>query len=403
MFYLLIMILGVAVIGMMMPAFLNRRAILLDNPEAQNALIARQRIEEAQSQLSSGESVKGIELETQSILVDDLQRQQATPTKIISPFLSLTISLVVPVLGLLIYGYLGSPNPIPTRSEASAVTQSTDGSSLDIEILLTQLEEKIAQEPENAKGWELAARTYMSLANYPRAEQAYRRLNTLQPGNPDFLSSWADASIMANGNTYTDDAQKAVTAALNLDPQHINSLWIAALGSGSTGQYELANIYLNRLLPLVGSNQELISNINQLIEENNSNKTESVEKVTDTPVNPGKKIKVRVDIDKTAVANLEQFTSVYVIARAKNGTPAPLAVSKHLPSELPISVTLTEAMSMIPGVDIGTVEKLEIIARLSLSGNPIAGPGDYESKPREVSSHNIDTQLNLTIDQLTDK
>jgi cytochrome c-type biogenesis protein CcmH len=403
MFYLLIVVFSVVVIGMMIPAFLNRRAILVDNPEAQNALIARQRIEEAQSQLSPGESVSGIELEIQSALIDDIKKQHTTPTGKISPFLSLGVSLVIPVMGLLIYYYLGSPESIPVTPGAPTTTQPIDDSSQDVASLLAQLEERIAQEPTNSKGWELAARTYMSLTNYPKAEHAYRQLNALVPGNPDFLSSWADASIMANGNAYTDDARKAVTAALKLDPQHVNALWIAALGSGSTGEYESANVYLNRLLPLVGSNEELISNINRLINTNNRKQSESGEIITATQANPGKEIKVKVNIDRTAVETLEQFKAVYIIARAQNGAPAPLAVSKHLPSELPVSITLTRSMSMIPGMDIDSVEELEIVARLSLSGNPVAGPGDYESQSKPVSAYNIGALFNLTIDQLIDK
>jgi cytochrome c-type biogenesis protein CcmH len=403
MFYFLIVAFSLIAIGIMMPAFLNRRAILVDNPEAQNAMIARQRIEEAQSQLSSGESVEGIELEIQSTLIDDIQKQQLTPIRKISPLISITVSLFIPVMGLLIYNYLGSPEVLSTTPGAPATTQTNDGSTQDIELLLVQLEEKIAAEPDNSKGWELAARTYMSLANYPKAEQAYRRLNALVPGNPDFLSAWADASIMANGNIYTDDARKMVSAALNLDPQHIDSLWIAALGSGSTGEYEIANSYLNRLLLLVGSNEELVSNINRLIDTNTRNLSASGGEIVETQAIPGKEIKVKVDVDKTMVGALDPFKFVYIIARAKNGPPAPLAVSKHLPSELPVSVTLTAAMSMIPGMDIDAFEELEIVARLSLSGNPLAGPGDYESQPRAVSSNNIDTLFNLTINQLTDK
>ena len=403
MFYFLIVVLSVVVIGMMMPAFLNRRAILIDNPEAQNALIARQRIEEAQSQQPLGEPVEGIELEIQSALIDDIQKLQATPTGKISPLLSVAVSLVIPVMGLLIYNYLGSPEAISTSPTTSTPTQENENSAQDVEFLLAQLEEKIAEEPENSKGWELAARTYMNLADYPKAERAYRRLNELAPGNPDFLSSWADASIMANGNTYTDDARKAVTAALKLDPQHINSLWIAALGSGSTGEYESANIHLNRLLSLIGSNEELVNNINRLIDTNTKNLSESGEKTTETQTISEKEIKVKVEIDKTMIETLDLFQTVYIIARAKNGPPAPLAVSKHLPSELPVSITLTKAMSMIPGMDIDAFEELEIVARLSLSGNPMAGPGDYESQPVTVSSNNIDKQFNLTINQLTDK
>ena len=67
------------------------------------------------------------------------------------------------------------------------VGQANMGNILDLGNLLNQLDTKLAQEPNNPVGWELAARTYMKLGNYEKAETAFEKLNSLVSDNPDFL------------------------------------------------------------------------------------------------------------------------------------------------------------------------------------------------------------------------
>jgi cytochrome c-type biogenesis protein CcmH len=70
---------------------------------------------------------------------------------------------------------------------------------------------------------------------------------------------------------------------------------------------------------------------------------------------------------------------VFVIARAPNGPPMPIAVRAVDPAALPEQLELTDRDAMQPGRPLSMFDRIEVIARLSRSGNPTRQSGDVES------------------------
>jgi len=68
----------------------------------------------------------------------------------------------------------------------------------------------------------------------------------------------------------------------------------------------------------------------------------------------------------------------------------PLAITRLKASQLPLTVTLTNAMSMAPGMNLSSAKQLELIARLSKSGQPVPQAGDWQASlgPIGVSPDN---------------
>ena len=69
--------------------------------------------------------------------------------------------------------------------------------------------------------------------------------------------------------------------------------------------------------------------------------------------------------------------SVFIIARDPARPSPPIAVTRRLVSDLPLVVELGDQESMIPGRNLSAFSEFEVLARVSLSGNPIAQPGDW--------------------------
>ena len=67
-------------------------------------------------------------------------------------------------------------------------------------------------------------------------------------------------------------------------------------------------------------------------------------------------------------------------ARALDGPPMPLAVSRHTVAELPLSSTLDDSMAMVPGHSLADVKQFYVMARVSKSGTANASSGDLEGK-----------------------
>jgi hypothetical protein len=78
---------------------------------------------------------------------------------------------------------------------------------------------------------------------------------------------------------------------------------------------------------------------------------------------------------------------VFVIARAPDGPPMPIAVRALDPATLPQSLTLSDRDAMQPSRVLSMFDRIEVVARLSRSGNPIRQPGDLESPAQTLDPH----------------
>ena len=72
------------------------------------------------------------------------------------------------------------------------------------------------------------------------------------------------------------------------------------------------------------------------------------------------------------------------INRAAGGPPMPVAVQKHAPGALPLSITLSDADNLMPTATLSALDEIEVVARLSMSGTANKQPGDVDSEPVRV-------------------
>ena len=396
-FYLIAFIFCLLAVIYISPALLSRRSIRLDDSVKQNALIANQRLNELDKHAIAGDTTTQIgtdeKLEIETALATDIAGIKSVYYRKIPFFYSAIWVVVFLSISAFTYSYLGSPHLLDSHPGISTAENTTP----DIGILIQQLETRLAEEPDNPRGWELAGRTYMSMGSYEKAEHAYSRLNALESGNADFLAALADASIMANGNSYTPTAQAAISQALQLNPRHINSLWIAGLGTGSLGDNQEAIDYFEKLKPLLAGDEEALLNLEQLIAENRSRLANQPEATPVEQTTSGKIIKVEVSLANSIQNRINGDEMVFVIARARTGPAAPLAVQKFSVQELPKSVSLTAEMAMISGMDIDSFHEIEVLSRVSKTGEPRARNGDFQSDVKLLIGSETDQPVLLDI------
>jgi hypothetical protein len=110
-----------------------------------------------------------------------------------------------------------------------------------------------------------------------------------------------------------------------------------------------------------------------------------------TPLVSGK-----IDIDVTMRQKLPTTGVVFVVARVPGQTGAPLAAQRIELSKLPIAFALTDSDSMLPGQKLSSAKTIEIVARVSATGEATAQPGDLESKKQSVESGRRDIELKLS-------
>lgn len=117
--------------------------------------------------------------------------------------LPLLAGIIVVILAISLYSFLGRPDMV-TESVHSTATKSGTG-EMDgvpsVASLVTGLEERLSNEPDDAKGWLLLAKTYQHLGRNDDARTAYAKAVAL--GQPDAtfaesLTGAATAEVAAN-------------------------------------------------------------------------------------------------------------------------------------------------------------------------------------------------------------
>ena len=71
--------------------------------------------------------------------------------------------------------------------------------------------------------------------------------------------------------------------------------------------------------------------------------------------------------------------TLFVFAKAAHGPPMPLAITRLTAAQLPASVTLTDAMGMVPSLTLSQFPQIVVGARISKSGNALAQSGDLQT------------------------
>ena len=97
-------------------------------------------------------------------------------------------------------------------------------------------------------------------------------------------------------------------------------------------------------------------------------------------------------------ANLSGNERVFIFARAVSGPPMPVAASKHSVADLPVTITLDDSKAMSPAVTLSSVEQVNVVARISKTGDPIAQPGDLEGSAESIATRTGE-RVAITIDR----
>lgn len=411
-FMLCALALAGAAMAIIWPALRGRRPLNRDQRARQNIQAARHRLEELERGGDEDDAARAQSRgEIERALLDDLAAdpesgaaENTGPPKTPGKAVTVLIGGSIPAAAVALYlalgdlGALTPPAPLPAASDAPPMAE-----------VMRQLEQALADDPDNPGHWALAGRAYMAARRFDQAERAYRTLHRLVGDDPEVLSAWADAAVMANNGVFSPSALARIERALKLSPDNKNALWLAALGAEAGADYRQALSHLQRLLPLVAEEPQeraevlgLMAKMRRL-EAAAGGGPAAVEAQADADKAAPVALSVEVKIDPALAAQVDAGDGagpvVYVFARAPQAGGPPLAVSRHPASQWPMAVMLDDSMAMMPGLTLSRFERVAVMARLSRSGDPAASPGDLESAAVVVRSDRR-AKLQLVLDRV---
>ncbi len=287
--------------------------------------------------------------------------------------------VVVSSAGL--YSMLGSPGLENERLAHGG------GPGEDMLEVVEGLAKRLEQNPDDVGGWRMLGRSYMSLSNYPKAVAAFERVVELENGqSAQGLVELGEAVLAAEGGqTMPPRASSLFENALAVEPNSQAALFWGGLAAGNRGDTDLAADRWERLL---GTNPpaEIRDTIEQRVAEwrGESPSVASTEQPASTaaapepgPVEDGAIVSASIALSEAAQSALPADAIVFVIARDPAQPSPPIAVTRRRLAELPAVVRLGDQESMVPGRELSGFEEFELIARVSLSGQPVSQPGDW--------------------------
>ncbi|HED14684.1 MAG TPA: c-type cytochrome biogenesis protein CcmI [Gammaproteobacteria bacterium] len=384
-FYLLafaLVLLSMAVL--IWPLYRHRQLDNIDRRQ-QNIDIARERLAELKADQASGKlTQEGFEQQRNELeatvledtLTDETVTTDLTPARHGAQQMVavLLIALLLPAAAGFLYLILGTPQAI----EGIPVAQSQQQASPEkIQDMVVKLAAKMAKNPNDSKGWFMLARSYMVLQQYPEAIKALQHVRDLEGDKPEVLVSYADALAMTRGGDLSGDITDMLAKVLQQDPSNVEGLWLSGMAARQRGDFTSALKFWRRTLPLVKSDARALAQLQDLIRQTEQGATQSAAgKTAATATAESPRLTVKVSLSPKLLNKASPDDTVFIYARALQGTPLPLAIVRKKVSDLPLSIILDDSMAMVPSASLSKYSKVRLTARITLSGKAKPASGD---------------------------
>jgi cytochrome c-type biogenesis protein CcmH len=129
-----------------------------------------------------------------------------------------------------LYLTLGSPSlpgqPLSARKDGAP----------PIEALLAQVEARLAQNPDDGRGWEVIAPVYLRLGRFDDAVNARRKALALNGETPERQADLGEALVMAEDGTISAEAKAAFARAVSLDRENVKARYFLGLAAEQDGR-----------------------------------------------------------------------------------------------------------------------------------------------------------------------
>lgn len=294
---------------------------------------------------------------------------RASATRI--PALGLVAGLALATFAL--YRMVGAPAALDPAARAAPET---------LQDAIAQLEAKLQGDPAQSDGWRLLGRAYASAQEPVKSRDAYAHAAALSPDDPDVLAEAAESrALAAPEHRFDEQAVALLRHALEVQPTHQRARWFLGIAQRQAGDAAAAAATWQSLLGVVDA--KAAAPLREQIDLARKDAGLPPLPVAPSPVAtaPALQVRVRLDPGFAARARLRGDASVFVIARIPGGPPMPVAAEKHAVSELPFTASLDDGDSPMPTRKLSGLQEVELLARLSMSGDATPQPGDLQSPP----------------------
>jgi cytochrome c-type biogenesis protein CcmH len=310
------------------------------------------------------------------------------------------------VVVLLAGGYLlvGAPLALDPSVRTAATNPGGEITYEQIEAMTQKLADRLKASPDDPTGWAMLGRSYAVLGRHADALPAFKQALALKPDDPNLLTDYADALAVVNGRNLEGEPGKLIARALELDPNNLKALSLAGTAAYLRKDYAGALRHWDKLAQ-VAPDSDFVRQIQRGIDE--ARRLAGVAAPVAQGPGAAASSAARASVSGT-VTLAKQFAgkaapddTVYVFARAAEGSRVPLAILRKQVKDLPLRFTLDDSMAMSPAAKLSGAPKVIVGARISKSGGALAQPGDLQglSAPVAVGSSGLAIEISQVVGQ----
>ena len=405
----------VALLFVVVPFFKRERIQRLDhNANSELIRIYHQRLDELKADLDNqridaqmfDESVN----EQKRRLLNELSPEKALNSKGNNRIFALTGAGFLIVLTAIFYGYTGSQQQIKGWHDAMANLKSygeravmQDGEPLtpnELQAFALALRTKLDQSGDDEVAWMLLGRVAMSLNEFDMAMQSFDKVLKMNPDNKQVLISYSQVLLMEGSDANMSRAATMLSRVLKAEPTNIDAISLLALIAYERKDWLQAKTAFEVLLASMQQNDPRYSMIAERIAEIDAH-LNNEQQVTNTKLAEASnsEISITVDLDSALADSQPQNGTLFVFAKAASGPQMPLAVVKMTEYSFPLTVKLSDSNAMVEGLNLSSVDKIILTARLSKDATVVTSSGELEGKSDVLERANV-KEYSLLINEL---
>ena len=321
------------------------------------------------------------------------------------------IAVLLPASAVGLYLKLGSPAVVaseaPPVAAAAPAEKSPHGMSFDqIRARAEELAARLKDNPGDGEGWATLARSYNVLGRFNEAAAAYEKAISLLPADAQLLADYADALAMSQGQKLAGKPFGIIQRALKADPGNLKALALAGTAAFEREDYRGAVGYWEKVVQGAPADSEFSRSIGSSLEEARAlaegrtpvaalpaimpAQSAAIGQAADAATLSGK-----VSVAPHLAAKVKPDDTVFIFARAEQGSRMPLAILSKPFRELPMTFTLDDSSAMASGAKLSSAGTVMVVARVSRSGNASAQSGDLEGMVGPVRPGSRDIELRI--------
>ncbi len=367
--------------------------------DQRNIAIARQRLAELKDQLQAGALTQALYdeqlIELEQALSDDLDigrtdslsvatlppsmavesHAEASPSQ--GRWMASVLIVAIPLIAGSLYWALGNYQALSQAAQPAAANQP----SPDLEkmkAMVAGLAERLQKQPDDALGWTMLGRSYKYLQQNDKAVASFEHAYKLLGDQTEIMLLYAEALAFNNNEQLAGLPAELIFKALAIEPGNVTGLWLGGMAKAQTGDFAEAMALWKKLEALLPPGSEAQQEVQGLLAKVASQMPEGAAQASPQPVQAIKTASIEVQV--SLAPELQQSAgpgdTLFIYAQALSGPKMPLAIVRKQVSELPLTVSLTDALAMTPTMKLSNFEHVKLLARISKSGDAMQQPGD---------------------------